>query len=67
VRRGIHRVILPEANATTSRTPHELAQARVPVRANMEEVLDLALQEPIFAKRKPRRAVPRVPAAIIRS
>jgi len=33
----------------------------------MDEVLDLALAEPTFAKRKPRRAPARLPAPIIRS
>jgi ATP-dependent Lon protease len=69
LRRGIHRVILPEANRhDLEDVPHELARKLefLFVRS-MDEVLELALQEPLFAKRKPRRTAPRVPAAIIRS
>jgi hypothetical protein len=33
----------------------------------MDEVLDLALTEPVLAKRRPRRAPARVPSPIIRS
>jgi ATP-dependent Lon protease len=69
LRRGIHQVILPEANQhDLEEVPHELARKlQFHFVRNMDEVLELALQEPILAKRKLRRAVTRAPAAIIRS
>jgi ATP-dependent Lon protease len=69
LRRGIHRVILPEANRhDLDEVPPELARKLefVFVRS-MDEVLEIALAEPLLAKRKLRRAPPRLPTPIVRS
>ena len=69
LRRGIRHVILPEANQhDLEDVPQELARRmEFHFVRGMDEVLDLALQEPILAKRKARRAPARVPSPIIRS
>jgi ATP-dependent Lon protease len=69
LRRGIHKIILPEANRhDLEEVPQELARKlEFHFVRTMDEVLDLALAEPLLHKRKPRRAATRPPAAIVRS
>ena len=69
LRRGMRQVILPEANQhDLEDVPHEHARRlQFHFVSNMDEVLELALQEPILAKRRPRRSAARVQPAIIRS
>ncbi|HTO09234.1 MAG TPA: endopeptidase La [Myxococcota bacterium] len=68
-RRGLRHVILPEANQhDLEDVPPELARKlEFHFVRTMDEVLDLALTEPILAKRRPRRAPARTTPAIIRS
>jgi ATP-dependent Lon protease len=69
LRRGLRHVILPEANQhDLEDVPPELARKlEFHFVNNMDEVLELALAEPILAKRRPRRAPARTTPAIIRS
>jgi ATP-dependent Lon protease len=69
LRRGITRVILPEANQhDLEEVPQELARKlEFHFVRTMDEVLELALQEPPHQKHKARRSSPRVPSAVIRS
>ena len=69
LRRGIHKVILPEANRhDLEEVPAELARKLefLFVRT-MDEVLELALLEPLIQKRRVRRQSSRPPAAIART
>ncbi len=69
LRRGIHRVILPEANRhDLDEVPQELARKlEFQFVRTMDEVLEIALAEPPLQKRRVRRAPPRLPAPIVRS
>jgi len=69
LRRGLHHVILPEANQhDLDDVPPELARKlQFHFVRTMDEVLDLALCEPVLPKRKPRRTPARTAPAIIRS
>ena len=69
LRRGLRHVILPEANQhDLDDVPQELAKKlEFHFVKSMDEVLDLALAEPVLARRKARRAPARVASAIIRS
>jgi len=69
LRRGIHRVILPEANRhDLEEVPPELARKlEFTFVRTMDEVLEIALAEPLIAKRKLRRAPPRIASPIVRS
>jgi ATP-dependent Lon protease len=69
LRRGMRHVILPEANYfDLDDVPQELARKlEFHFVTNMDQVLELALAEPLFAKRKPRRPTARPHAPIIRS
>ena len=69
LRRGMRQVILPEANQhDLEDVPHEHAKRlQFHFVSSMDEVLELALVEPLFQKRKPRRAATRVLPPVIRS
>jgi ATP-dependent Lon protease len=69
MRRGMRHVILPEANQhDLDDVPPELAKKLEFHFVNgMDEVLELALAEPILAKRKPRRSPARTTPVVIRS
>jgi ATP-dependent Lon protease len=69
LRRGMRHVILPEANQhDLEDVPHELAKRlQFHFVSSMDEVLEIALVEPILAKRRPRRPTARHAPVIIRS
>ena len=69
LRRGIRKLILPEANRhDLEDVPPELARKlEFNFVRTMDEVLELALAEPLLHKRRVRRAITRPPSTIART
>jgi len=69
LRRGIRQVILPRANEHDLEDvpPEHARKLQFHFVENMDQVLELALAEPLFTKRKPRRSAARTAPVVIRS